>query len=78
MSDTEQELRAQEQVTAAESYWRYPATGLPKHQPPSGEVWLLTEGRIGVPGKWSNEGGFIAWAPKIQRDKDLEKRLGLL
>lgn len=68
----------QEQVTANESYWRYPATGKPKDQPPSGDVLLLTEGRISVTGVWTDKGGFIAWAPKIKRDKQLEQQLGLL
>lgn len=75
----ELELRVQEQVTASESHWRYPATGRPEDQPPKGVgLLLLTEGKVSVTGDWTDNGGFIAWAPKIRRDKALEEKLGLL
>lgn len=73
------ELRVQEQVTASESHWRYPATGKAEDQPPKGVgLLLLTEGKISVTGDWTDTGGFIAWAPKIRRDKALEEALGIL
>lgn len=62
------------QITANESHWRYPANGDPA---PLGEVQLLTKGRIAVNGQWTDDGRYIAWAPKIKRDKALEERLGL-
>lgn len=67
-------LNLREQVTSNETRWRYPANGEPA---PSGDVLLLTYGRTTVVGTWTNDGRYIAWAPKIQRDKELEERLGL-
>lgn len=75
----ESELRVQEQATANESHWRYPITGRVEDQPPKGVgLLLLTEGKISVTGDWTDNGGFIAWAPKIRRDKALEEAYGLL
>ncbi len=67
-------LNLRDQVTSDESRWRYPANGEPA---PSGDALLLTIGRTTVVGTWTNDGRYIAWAPKIQRDKELEERLGL-
>ena len=61
---------------ADESRWRYPANNDPA--PQGAHVQLLTIGRKQVPGVWRDDGGFIAWAPNIKRDKELEERLGLL
>jgi hypothetical protein len=72
--EAEPVLHLREQVTSNEGRWRYPANDEPA---PSGDVLLLTVGRITVVGTWTNDGRFIAWAPKIQRDKELERRLGL-
>lgn len=63
-------------TTSDESRWRYPANGEPA--PAGSEVQLLTVGRICVTGFWTDDGRFIAWAPKIKRDKELETKLGLL
>lgn len=67
-------LHLREQVTSNEGRWRYPANG---EAAPSGDVWLLTRGGTSCVGTWTSDGRFIAWAPKIQRDKELEARLGL-
>jgi len=58
---------------ANESRWRYPANGEPA--PHGTHVQLLTEGGKQVPGVWTSDGGFIAWAPNIKRDKALEEKL---
>lgn len=71
---TETVVHLREQVTSNEGRWRYPANG---EDAPSGDVWLLTRGGTSCVGTWTNDGRFIAWAPKIQRDKELERRLGL-
>lgn len=63
------------QAVAAESWWRYPAAGEPA--PKGTDVCLLTEGGIQVTGVWSDDGGFIAWAPKIKRNKAIEAQFGL-
>lgn len=55
--------------------WRYPAAGRPA--PPGATVQLLTKGRTQCKGVWSDNGGFIAWAPNYKRDKELEERLEL-
>lgn len=67
-------LHLREQVTSNESRWRYPANGEPA---PGGDSLLLTVGRVTVLGTWTDDDRFIAWAPKIQRDKPLEERLKL-
>lgn len=67
-------LHLREQVTSNEGRWRYPANGEPA---PGGDSLLLTVGRVTVLGTWTDDDRFIAWAPKIQRDKPLEERLGL-
>lgn len=47
-------------------YWRY-------DQAPIGvDVFLLTEGGIGVRGQWREGGGFIGWHPLFKRDKTKE------
>ncbi len=63
------------QATSSESRWRYPANGEPAEM--GVEMQLLTVGRVAVTGFWTDDGRYIAWAPKIQRDKALEERLGL-
>lgn len=68
-------FNVQEHAVANESYWRYPANG--ELAPPNVGVQLLTIGGIQVTGIWCDDGGCIAWAPKIKRNKDLERRLGL-
>ncbi len=69
-------INAEGYATAGESRWRYPANG--ELAPRGANLLLLTIGRKQVEGIWSDTGGFIAWAPCIQRDKELEERLGLL
>ena len=69
-------MSAHKQITASESHWRYPANG--DVAPRGVGLTLLTEGRVQVTGEWSDQGGYIAWAPKIKRDKALEEKLGLL
>jgi len=71
---TEPVVHLREHVTSNEGRWRYPANNEPA---PSGDVWLLTRGGTTCVGIWTNDGRFIAWAPKIQRDKELERRLGI-
>ncbi len=61
-------------AVAEESRWRYPANGEPA--PSGAHVQLLTKGGKQVPGVWRDDGGYIAWAPNIKRDKKLEKELG--
>lgn len=41
------------------------------------KLTLLTIGKVQVVGEWSDIGGYIAWAPLLKRDKELEERLGL-
>lgn len=55
-----------------EIFWRYEVA--PRTD---AKVWLLTRGRIAVPGNWAGAYGesFIAWAPMPKRDKDIENRL---
>lgn len=62
-------------ATAPESRWHYPAAGEPA--PDGAVVQLLTKGRIQVQGVWTDDGRYIAWAQNLQRDKELEERLGL-
>lgn len=69
-------IRVGDHVTATESHWRYPANGEPA--PRGVGLCLLTIGRVMVMGEWRDDGGYIAWAPKIKRDKELESKLGLL
>lgn len=67
-------MRITEQAVSNESHWRYPANG---DIPPRGVgLCLLTIGKVQVIGDWTDDGGFIAWAPKIRRDKELEERPG--
>lgn len=66
-----------EVVTSNEMKYRYPALG-GVHTAPNGEVFLLTRGGVTVPGPWTADGRFIAWHPKIQRDKDIERKLGYI
>ena len=42
------------------------------------KLTLLTKGKIQVTGEWVDGGGYIAWAPLLRRDKQLEKELGIL
>jgi hypothetical protein len=65
----------QDVVTSNEARYRYPKAG-PAHKAPSGQLFLLTEGGITVPGEWKDGAGFIGWHPKVQRDKALEIQLG--
>jgi len=62
-------------ATSTEGRWRYPANDEPA--PPGATVQLLTRGGVTVRGVWNDLGDYIAWAPMIKRDKDLEARLGL-
>jgi hypothetical protein len=55
--------------------WRYPLNNEPA--PPGVTVQLLTRGGVVVRGQWNDLGDYIAWAPMIKRDKELEERLGL-
>lgn len=68
-------LTTQSVAVSNESHWRYPAAG---DVAPTGiEVQLLTLGGRQIRGVWENSVGYIAWAPFIKRDKELEKELGL-
>ena len=62
-------------AVAPEASWQYPAAGVPA--PKGAIVQLLTKGGVQVQGIWRNNGYFIAWAPNLKRDKELERRLGL-
>lgn len=74
--DAPADVRVSEQVaTAPTSRWHYPANGEPA--PAGVTVHLLTRGRVVVRGVWNDMGDYIAWAPMLQRDKELEARLGL-
>lgn len=63
---------SKEYVVSAESSWRYiePA-------PRGKKLSLLTRGGIQVTGEWKDGGDFIAWAPLIKRNHELERELGL-
>lgn len=65
----------QDVVTTNEMRYKYPKAG-PAHKAPSGQLFLLTEGGITVPGEWKDGGGFIGWHARVQRDKELERQLG--
>ena len=41
------------------------------------KLTLLTVGNVQVTGEWM-EGAFKAWAPLLRRDKELERKLGIL
>ena len=41
------------------------------------KLTLLTKGNIQVTGEWT-EGAYKAWAPLLKRDKELERKLGIL
>lgn len=58
-----------------EIYWRYEVP-----QNTDAKVFLLTRGFVAVVGNWRGAYGeqFIAWAPMLKRNKDTERRLGLL
>lgn len=62
-------------AVAAQARWYYPANG--EAAPAGVTVQLLTRGGISVRGTWNDLGDYIAWAPMIKRDKELEERLGL-
>lgn len=62
-------------AVATESSWHYPAAG--DLAPTGAIVQLLTKGGVQVQGIWRDSGSFIAWAPNLKRDKELERRLGL-
>jgi hypothetical protein len=62
-------------AVATEARWYYPAAG--DVAPLGVTVQLLTRGGVAVRGVWNDLGDYIAWAPMIKRDKDLEARLGL-
>jgi hypothetical protein len=42
------------------------------------KLTLLTKGKVQVTGEWVEGGAFIAWAPLLKRDKQLEEEMGLL
>lgn len=63
-------------VTAPLARWHYPAAGEPA--PTGAIVQLLTKGGVQVQGIWRDNGFYIAWAPQLKRDKELEERLGLI
>lgn len=69
-------MNVRDQVVSNESHWRYPAAG--DVAPQGVGLQLLTKGRVQVAGMWRDDGGYIAWAPKIKRDKALEEQIGLL
>lgn len=61
-------------VASEDSSYRYPKAGDPL--PPGGaKVLLLTAGGICVPGHWTSDGRFLAWAPFPKRDKEKEAKL---
>lgn len=73
--NSEPTITFKEVAVSNEARWRYPANGEPA--PAGVDVQLLTRGGIQVRGTWDSSGAYIAWAPMIKRDKELEKRLGL-
>lgn len=54
------------------SFWRY-AVPAPKGI----KLSLLTKGGVQVVGVWEDD-LYVAWAPLIKRNKESEKRLGLV
>ncbi len=70
-----EKINSDRYAVSDEARWRYPANG--ELAPTGVRVQLLTKGGVQVPGVWLDDGGFIAWAHNIKRDKDLERRLGL-
>jgi len=60
-------------ITSDETPWRY-------YPPPDTrrKVFLLTVGRVAIPGPWGTGVGVIAWVPIPKRDKQKEIELGLL
>lgn len=63
-----------------ESWWRYDGmlyNGVPLPAPKGEKVALLTKGGQQVIGVWQDNGGFLAWAPLIKRDKQVEELLGI-
>lgn len=64
--------RSETHVSSPTPQWYY--KGWADHpQPPTGvKLQLLTEGGVTVLGTWSDNGNFIAWAPLLQRNKEIE------
>jgi hypothetical protein len=58
----------------AEMVWRYEVA------PHGKTVMLLTTGGVSTKGKWEGDYGvhYKAWYPLPKRDKELEKKLGLI
>lgn len=73
---TTMRVNAEGYAVAPVARWHYPAAGEPA--PHGAHVQLLTIGGKQVDGIWRDSGSFIAWAPQLKRDKELEARLKLL
>ncbi len=62
-------------VSEPKVYWRY------EEEPPRGvPLNLLTKGKVHVIGLFTGKLGedYIAWAKRIERDKETERRLGYI
>lgn len=59
------------QVTAEVAYWRDPEVD----PPPTGNILLLTRGGVLVSGRWRDDGGFVAWAPKPKVPEAIKRKL---
>lgn len=62
-------------ATAETARWFYPAAG--EMAPKGAIVQLLTEGGKQVQGIWRDSGSYIAWAPNLKRDRELEKQYNI-
>ena len=60
-------------AVGAVARWQYPHIG--EHAPAGVVVQLLTQGGVAVRGVWNDLGDYIAWAPMLKRDKEIERRL---
>lgn len=66
-------LGAEKVETHSEATWVY---GPPRD--PGAKTFLLTRGGIAVIGRWSNTVGMIAHFPLPRRDKEQERKLGII
>lgn len=67
-------------MKAGDKHYAAEPTGYNYRDPaPRGvKLTLLTIGNVQVTGEWSDDGGYKAWAPLLKRDKELERKLGIL
>jgi len=60
-------------AVGAVARWQYPHIG--ERAPDGVVVQLLTRGGVAVRGVWNDLGDYIAWAPMLKRDKEIERRM---